>query len=184
MVKMRGIRSLQRQRGLAVLGSLCLVLQLAVCSPLLPLATALIAWMDGGHSIRFVVSGDETHVELRHEHGVLGRELNHQHTPLLRSMMCFSKRSTSVQGDHILEFSTTGSVSEFRSLTERATRVEAELQEGCARWSSNAFEQRESMQILAGVHPERSRVFPESVLLHASTSSSGVELAGTVMLTI
>jgi hypothetical protein len=181
---MRGIRSLQRQRGLAVLGSLCLVLQLAVWSPLLPLATALIAWMDGGHTIRFVASGDETHVELRHERGVVGQKIVHHHTPLIRSLVCFSKPSNSGEADHILAFSTIGSVSESRSLVQRTTRAEAGLDKGHARAALAALSLRESMQLLAGVHPGRSLGLPESVFLHASTRSLAVELAGTVVLTI
>ncbi len=184
MAEMRGIRSLQRQRGLAVLGSLCLVLQLAVWSPLLPLATALIAWMDGGHAIRFVASGDETHVELRHERGAAGQEMVHQHTPLVRSLMCFSKPSNSGEADHVLTFSTIGSVSESRSLVQRTVRSDAGLQKDHARAALAALSLRESMQLLAGIHPGRSLGLPAPVSLHASTRSLAVELSGTVVLTI
>lgn len=181
MHEMRGIRSLQRQRGLAVLGSLCLVLQLAVWSPLLPLATALIAWMDGGHAIRFVASGDETHVELRHERGVVGRKMVHHHTPVIRCLVCFSQPSNSGEADHILTFSTIGSVSESRSLVQRTVRAEVGFPKGHA---LAALSLRESMQLLAGVHPGRSLDLPEPIVLRASTRSLAVELAGTVVLTI
>lgn len=181
---MRGIRSLQRRRGLAVLGSLCLVLQLAVWSPLLPLATALIAWMDGGHLIRFVASGDETHVELRHERGVAGREVSHHHTPLVRSLLCFSKSSHAGEADHVLAFSITGSISDTRSVMQRTARAEAGLQKWYARGIPTAFGPRESILVLAGVLPGRSVEFPEPVSLHASTHSLTVGLSGTVVLTI
>jgi hypothetical protein len=181
---MHGIRSLQHQRGLAVIGSLCLVLQLAVWSPLLPLATALIAWMDGGHTIRFTASGDETHVELRHERGVVGWELIHHHTPLIQSLVCFSKPSNSGEADHILAFSTIGSVSASGSLLQRLTLAERGLQEGQIRADLAALSLRESMQLLAGVRPERAVGLPKPDLPRASTRSFAVELAGTAVLTI
>lgn len=91
-------------RGIAVLAALCLVLQLAVCSPLLPLVTALAAWWDGDHSVCFVVRSGEIHLELRHVHGAGTLASSHHHGTATRALVLFSEPNSPSDPDHVLEF--------------------------------------------------------------------------------
>ena len=91
-------------RGIAALAALCLVLQLMVCSPLLPLATALAAWWDGDHSVCFVASPGEIHLELRHAHGAGTLPSNHHHGAATRALLVFSEPESPSDPDHVLEF--------------------------------------------------------------------------------
>lgn len=81
-----------------------LLLQLAICSPLLPLTTALAAWMDGDHSVCFVARPGEVHLELRHARGASPLEPIHHHGAATRALLVFSEPASSSDPDHILEF--------------------------------------------------------------------------------
>ena len=113
--------------------TLFLMLQLAICSPLLPLATALAAWMDGDHSVCFVARPGEVHLELRHARGAGPLEPVHHHGAATRALLVFSEPASSPDPDHILEFASGQLFSrETRASLRQATVVEEAL------WMSTA----------------------------------------------
>ena len=108
-------------RRIAVFGILCLFVQLALCSPALPLVTAFAAWMDGGHSVLFVAGVDEIRLELRHDSKTLEAVSPpgpaHHHGRVLQAMMVFAEPASSSDPDHILAFAST----EFAARNPRST---------------------------------------------------------------
>ena len=110
----------RRSRRIAVVGMVCLLLQLAWCSPLLPLATALAAWIDGGHSVVFVAGAADTRLELRHDAQPLAalspQSPTHQHGTVIRALMVFAEPASSSDPDHVIAFA----AAEFATSTSRS----------------------------------------------------------------
>ena len=102
--RMRHRLACPHPRSIAVLAAVCLVLQLAVCSPLFPLVTALAAWWDGDHSVCVVVRAGEIHLELRHVHGAGTLASSHHHGAATRALVLFSEPNSPSDPDHVFEF--------------------------------------------------------------------------------
>jgi hypothetical protein len=157
------------------------MLQLAICSPLLPLATAMAAWMDGDHSVCFVARPGEVHLELRHARGTGPLAPMHHHGATTRALLVFSEPASPSDPDHILEFASGQLFSrETRASLRGPTVVEEAL------WRSNAGMPIEAFPngtlLLAGLLPQRAGFDRSLSGIPASTPSPA--LTGTVVLLI
>ena len=136
------------------MAALFLLLQLAICSPLLPLTTAFAAWMDGDHSVCFVARPGEGHLELRHARGGSPLEPMHHHGAATRALLVFSEPASSSDPDHILEFVSGQLYSrEARASLRQPTVVEEALGMSTARLPIETFPGGE--RLLAGLLPRR-----------------------------
>ncbi len=141
-------------RGVAALAMLFVMLQLTICSPLLPLATAVAAWVDGDHSVCFVARPGEVHLELRHARGTGPLEPIHHHGATTRALLVFSEPASPTDPDHILEFASGQLFSrETRASLRQATVVEEALWMSTAGVPIEAFPSGDLL--LAGQLPQR-----------------------------
>ena len=79
-------------------------LYLLASTPLTPLLTATLAWIDGGHTIALVGEGDSVRVVLGHVQGIARWMPDHHHCWIARALVAFAEPSTPRQPDHILHF--------------------------------------------------------------------------------
>jgi hypothetical protein len=79
-------------------------LYLLASTPLTPLLTATLAWIDGGHTIALVGDGDSVRVVLGHVKGIDRWIPTHHHCLIARALVALAEPSTPRQPDHILHF--------------------------------------------------------------------------------
>lgn len=79
-------------------------LYLLASTPLTPLLTAALAWMDGGHTIALVGEGESVRVVLGHVRGIARWMPDHHHCWIARALVAFAEPATPRQPDHILHF--------------------------------------------------------------------------------
>ncbi len=79
-------------------------LYLLASTPLSPLLTATLAWIDGGHTISLVGEGESVRVVLGHVRGIERWSPPHHHCLIARALVAFAEPSTPRQPDHILHF--------------------------------------------------------------------------------
>jgi hypothetical protein len=103
-----------------VTGSTCLFAYL-LSTPLAPLSTALLAWIDGEHTVQLVGQEQGARVVLSHDQKVPGQVANHKHCPAAAAMVLFAEPPVPGQSDHVLSFESAGS----NAMWERLPTVNA-----------------------------------------------------------
>lgn len=94
---------LQRVVGAVLCGLYCLL-----GTPAPALATAILAAIDGGHTISFSHQGESVQVVLGHEVGSGLRTPNHHHCVVARTLVLFSEPTSPREPDHVLQFGQRG----------------------------------------------------------------------------
>lgn len=96
--------------------SLCLLAYLLSATPLLPIATALVAWADGDHHVLLSADKDGTRVVLGHDARDVRTALTHSHCGVSRVLTLLAQPSGPVHSDHVLNFRS-GSFTTLREAT-------------------------------------------------------------------
>lgn len=88
---------------------MCLLAYLLSATPLLPVITALVAWVDGEHRVSLSADKDSTRIVLSHDARDPRMALTHAHCAVSRALMLLAESSGPVDSDHILNFQSASS---------------------------------------------------------------------------
>ena len=83
---------------------MCLLAYFLSATPLLPIATALVAWVDGEHRVELSADRDGTRVVLGHDARDPRKALTHSHCAVSRLLTLLAEPSGQDHADHILNF--------------------------------------------------------------------------------
>jgi hypothetical protein len=83
---------------------MCLLAYFFSATPLLPIATALVAWADGEHRVALSADKDGTRVVLGHDARDPRTALTHSHCAVSRALTLLAEPSGPDHADHILNF--------------------------------------------------------------------------------
>lgn len=100
--------------------SICLLAYFLSATPLLPIATALVAWADGEHRVVLSADKDGTRVVLGHDERDPRTALTHSHCAVSRALTLLAEPSGPVHSDHVLNFQS-ASMTTVREATLRVT---------------------------------------------------------------
>jgi hypothetical protein len=81
-----------------------LVAWFVASTPLLPLATALVAWADGEHRVALGADKDGTRVVLGHDESDPRKALTHSHCTVSRVLALLAEPAGQEHADHVLNF--------------------------------------------------------------------------------
>ena len=84
--------------------AICLLAYFLSATPLLPIATALIAWADGEHRVTLSSDKDITRVVLGHDARDPRQSLTHSHCVVSRALTLLAVPSGPEHADHVLNF--------------------------------------------------------------------------------
>ena len=102
------MRSPARQLFRPLWAWLCLLAYVASATPLPPLVTALVAWMDSDHRVTLTADSDGTRVVLAHDAGTGRRAITHTHCAVSRLLTLLAEPAGPAPSDHILAFHSGG----------------------------------------------------------------------------
>ena len=83
---------------------MCLLAYLLSATPLLPMATVLVAWADGEHRVALSADRDGTQVVLGHDARDPRTALTHSHCAVSRALTLLAEPSGPAHSDHVLNF--------------------------------------------------------------------------------
>ena len=83
---------------------MCLLAYLLSTTPLLPIATTLVAWADGDHRVLLSADKDGTRVVLGHDARDIRTALTHSHCGVSLVLTLLAQPSGPVHSDHVLNF--------------------------------------------------------------------------------
>ena len=83
---------------------LCLLAYLFGATPLLPMGTALVAWLDGDHYVSLNTQDNGLKIVLHHDNANTRTALTHSHCLVAGALVLMSKPSCSSEPDHVLSF--------------------------------------------------------------------------------
>jgi len=98
---------------------MCLLAYFLSATPLLPIATALVAWADGEHRVMLSADKDGTRLVLGHDDRDPRTALTHSHCTVSRALTLLAEPSGPDHADHILNFQSAS----FTTLREATPRV-------------------------------------------------------------
>ena len=101
-------------------GLFCLAAYL-LSTPLAPLGTAFLAWIDGEHWVHLVNQEHSTRIVLAHDNQDLRRARTHHHCVASAALVLFAQPLSETQPDHVLSFQSGSS----NALWERLPAVSA-----------------------------------------------------------
>ncbi len=83
---------------------LCLLAYLLSATPLLPVATAVIAWLDGEHHVTLAMEKDGVSVVLGHDERDARKSLTHTHCIVSSALTLLAEPAGPAHSDHVLNF--------------------------------------------------------------------------------
>ena len=101
-------------------GVFCLAAYL-LSTPLAPLGTAMLAWIDGEHRVHLVNQAHGTRIILAHDNQNVRRASTHHHCLASSALVLFAQPLSDAQPDHVLSFQSGNS----NSIWERLPAVAA-----------------------------------------------------------
>jgi hypothetical protein len=87
-----------------VWAAICLLAYLFSATPLLPIATVLLAWADGEHHVALSADQNGTRVVLGHDARDVRTALTHSHCVVSRVLTLLAEPSGPAHSDHVLNF--------------------------------------------------------------------------------
>jgi len=84
--------------------AICLLAYFLSATPLLPIATALVAWADGEHRVALAADIDGAQVVLAHDARDPRKALTHSHCAVSRVLTLLAEPAGSDHADHVLNF--------------------------------------------------------------------------------
>lgn len=88
----------------------CLLAYLFSATPLLPIATALVAWVDGEHYVLLSADNASMRIVLRHDARDGRTALTHSHCVVSRALSLLAEPAGPEHSDHVLSFQKASSI--------------------------------------------------------------------------